>query len=55
MSKGEWKALKQLRSDKGFMIITANKGVSMVIIIRKNILRSGEPTRKYGDIQTYSI
>ena len=35
ISKEEWRAIKELRSDKKHLILTADKGVALVLRIRR--------------------
>ena len=36
ISKEEWKAIKELRTDKGCQILTADKGVTLVVMDKKD-------------------
>ena len=39
ISKEEWRAIKELRSDKEHLILTANMGVALVVMDRKEYTR----------------
>ena len=36
ISKEEWKAIKELRSDKERLVVTADKGVALVVMDKKD-------------------
>ena len=36
ISKEEWKAIKELRTDKDYLVLTADKGVALVVIDKKD-------------------
>ena len=36
ISKEEWKAIKELRTDKDCLVLTADKGVALVVIDKKD-------------------
>ena len=38
ISKEEWKAIKELRSDKDHLVVTADKGVTLVVIDKKDYI-----------------
>ena len=38
ISKEEWKAIKELRSDKDHLVVTADKGVALVVIDKKDYI-----------------
>ena len=39
ISKEEWKAIKELRSDKEHLVLTADKGVALVVIDKKDYIQ----------------
>ena len=39
LSKEEWKAIKELRSDKECLVLTADKGVALVVIDKKDYIQ----------------
>ena len=38
ISKEEWKAIKELRTDKDCLVVTADKGVALVVIDKKDYI-----------------
>ena len=56
LSKQEWKTLKQLKTDKDHIIITADKGVALVVIDRQEYIKKAkillEDTNTYRPIPT---
>ena len=38
ISKEEWKAIKELRSDKECLVVTADKGVALVVLDKKEYI-----------------
>ena len=38
ISKEEWKAIKELRADKDHLVLTADKGVALVVIDKKDYI-----------------
>ena len=44
ISKEEWKAIKELRSDKECLVVTADKGVALVRYGQERIHPENEPT-----------
>ena len=43
MSKEEWKALKQLKTDKDHIVLTAGKGVALVVMDRQKYIKKPWP------------
>ena len=39
ISKEEWKAIKELRSDKEHLVVTADKGVTLVVMDKKEYIQ----------------
>ena len=39
ISKEEWKAIKELRADKDHLVLTAGKGVALVVIDKKDYIQ----------------
>ena len=39
LSRDEMKAIKQLKADKDWMVLTADKGVALVVMDRKEYIR----------------
>ena len=56
VSKGEMEAIKQLKADKNRVILTADKGVALVILEKKDYIEKAkqllEDTNTYITIQT---
>ena len=46
ISKEEWKAIKELRSDKECLVVTADKGVALVVLDKKEYHLGDEPTTR---------
>ena len=46
LSKEEWKALKQLKTDKDHIVLTADKGVALVVMDRQKYILKNRPLWK---------
>ena len=53
LSKDEWEALKQLKEDKNNILLTADKGVPLVVIDRQDYIKKARDLLK--DTNTYSL
>ena len=51
ISKEEWRAIKELRTDKEHLILTADKGVALVVMERKDYIQKMK--QLLGDNNTY--